>query len=168
MRYAIVENNTIVEYPIDLSTRLPNTSLRANWPGGEIDGITYIIVNPSIKPIYSLETQNIIESIPIKIGGDWFQTWSVVDTTPEEIASRLTSKRSSLSCSPRQIRLALAGMGVLESIEAWVATQSGAARIEWEYATIILRTDPLVVAAAVALNMNDTDLDILFQQARTL
>lgn len=168
MQYAIIENNTIIEYPVDIRTALPNTSMRANWPGGEVDGITYAAVYPSDKPVYNRDTQNIIESAPVKTGSEWFQVWSVVDASPEEIASRLDAKRASLSCSPRQIRLALAGMGVLESIESWITTQPSQARIEWEYATVILRTDPLVVAAALALNMNDIQLDALFEQARQL
>lgn len=168
MQYAIVENDIIIDYPINISITLPNTSMRANWPGGEVDGITYAAVYPTDRPVYDRNTQNIIELTPVKTGSEWFQVWSVVEATPEEIASRLDAKRAALSCSPRQIRLALAGMGVLDAIEAWVATQSGPARIEWEYATVILRSDPLVSAAAVALNMNDTELDMLFEQARQL
>lgn len=168
MTYAIIENNTINQYPIDIQVQLPNTSMRANWPGGIVDGIEYILVNITPKPTYDQATQNIVEGTPILLEGLCYQVWNVVEATPEEIASRLASKRASLACSPRQIRLALAGMGVLESIEAWVLTQPAAARIEWEYATIILRTDPLVTAAATALAMDDIQLDALFEQARLL
>lgn len=168
MTYAIIENNTILEYPINIRDALPDTSMRINWPGGVVDGVEYALVQSTPRPLYDSATQNIVEGIPTLSGSIWSQTWIVFDATTQEIESRLQTKRLALSCSPRQIRLALAGMGVLESIEAWVATQPGPARIEWEYATTILRSDPLVAAAAIALNMNDADLDALFEQARSL
>ena len=98
------------------------------------------------------------------------------DGTPEEIAAALeqqaaeqiAQRRASLSCTPRQARLALSQQGLLSAVEAFVAAGSDALRIEWQYATEIRRTWPPVAEFAAANDISDEALDALFEQAATL
>ena len=62
----------------------------------------------------------------------------------------------------RRLRLALLELGLLDSIEQSVNTLGEAARIEWEYATIIKEDHPIVVALSQDLGAStvDTILDL--------
>jgi len=78
------------------------------------------------------------------------------------------SIRGSLSCTPRQARLALAGADLLEAVEAWIATADEATRISWEFATEIRRDFPALAGAAAALELTEAQIDGLFEAAATL
>lgn len=86
----------------------------------------------------------------------------------QQAAEALAQRRASLSCTPRQARLALSQQGLLAAVEAFVATGSDALRIEWQYATEIRRTWPPVAEFAVANDLSDEALDALFELAATL
>ena len=66
------------------------------------------------------------------------------------------------SVSARQARLALLAAGLLDQVEAAVATAGGSVRIEWEYATVNERASPLLAAIAGALGLTDAQVDALF------
>ena len=73
----------------------------------------------------------------------------------------------------RQGRLALLQFGLLslvdESISLMPVTiQCEAAKIEWEYATEIVRTSPLVQGLTGVLGLTEEALDQLFTLAATL
>jgi hypothetical protein len=77
------------------------------------------------------------------------------------------------SVSMRQGRLALLQAGLLDQVDAAIASipdagQRRAAEIEWEYATMLERTNPLVAAIAHQVGMTDAQMDQLFLQASTL
>lgn len=76
------------------------------------------------------------------------------------------------SITMRQARLALLGAGLLATVNAAIAGMAGAAgdaaRIEWEYATSVDRTNALFGAMATQLGLDSTELDALFVQASTL
>ena len=99
-------------------------------------------------------------------------TFPVVDWTAEAIAEyeaqALANQREQMICSPAQGRLALLNAGLLDAVESWVATQSRAVQIEYASRTEWRRTWPLVVSAATALGLSDTDLDALFAAAGAL
>jgi hypothetical protein len=63
----------------------------------------------------------------------------------------------------RQARLALLAVGLLDEVEA--AITDPADRIEWEYATTVVRDSPLVVSLSASLGL---DLDALFEMAAEL
>lgn len=75
---------------------------------------------------------------------------------PVEIPKRVTM---------RQARLALSEAGLLDDVNAAIVAAGGAAVIEWEYATEVRRSWPLVATLASALNMTEVDLDALFSAA---
>lgn len=74
--------------------------------------------------------------------------------------------------SMRQARLALLGAGLLANVDAAIATmpspQKEAAQIDWEYATEVRRSSPLIDALGPALGLNDTQIDVLFIAAAAI
>lgn len=70
--------------------------------------------------------------------------------------------------TPLQARKAMIAAGLLDTVEAWVADQDQAQRLAWEYATVIERDDPVIAAAATALDMTDAEVDALFIAAAQL
>lgn len=70
--------------------------------------------------------------------------------------------------SARQARLALLQVGLLDQIQAAIEQIGGAAAIEWEYATVIQKSSPLVSALSASLGLSSTQVDDLFQLASTL
>jgi hypothetical protein len=74
--------------------------------------------------------------------------------------------------SPRQARLALLGIGMLDEVEQALAAIPGAegaaARIDWEYATEVQRKSPLIAALGPALGLTAEQIDDLFRSAVTL
>lgn len=77
------------------------------------------------------------------------------------------------SVTMRQARLALLQLGLLDDVEAAIASipdevQRRAAQIEWEYASTVERDSQWVQNLAGALGLSDEQLDQLFQLAATL
>jgi hypothetical protein len=70
--------------------------------------------------------------------------------------------------TPRQARLALLNVGLLDTVEAKLRGKNRAAQIAWDYATEFNRNDPLITTIAKELNLTDAALDLLFKQAATL
>ena len=142
--------------------------MRESWPGGEIEGIEYVVVEPSAQPEHDPTTQNLTEGTPCLVSDVWTQQWVLTAASPAEIAERLEARRAVMICTPRQARLALAQAGLLPAVEAWVATQSPETKIEWEFASEIRRTQGLVVSAAGALGLTHAQIDALFDHAGSL
>jgi hypothetical protein len=73
----------------------------------------------------------------------------------------------------RQARLALLSAGLLDNVDAALATISDpqarrAAEIEWEYAIEIRRDSPLVAALSPLLGLTEEQVDDLFRVAEGL
>ena len=73
-----------------------------------------------------------------------------------------------VTCTPRQGLRALESVGLLSTVEAWVATQPRAAHIDFERATEWRRDWPLIEAARDALGMTSEAIDDLFALAKKL
>ena len=117
--------------------------------------------------------------------GDWVEAWAVapmfveytneegvVVTEAEQIAAyearKAAERRATVACTPRQARWAWASAGVYEAVQTAVAAVSDQARIEWEYATMVERNNPIISTMREALGLSDEDLDNLCDRARTL
>jgi len=74
----------------------------------------------------------------------------------------------SSAITPRQARLALLNAGLLDAVEAYIATLSKAAQVEWEYANDICRDHALLTQAASALGLTAEQVDALFEAAARL
>ena len=70
--------------------------------------------------------------------------------------------------TPRQFRLALDQVDLLDTVEAAIAQADKATRITWEFGIKIVRDDPLLATMAAALNITGEQLDDLFRLAATL
>jgi hypothetical protein len=73
------------------------------------------------------------------------------------------------SVSPLQMRKALrATPGLKAAADAYLATLDEEAQEAWEYATTIMRNDPFIEGARVALEMSESDADDLFRLASNM
>jgi len=73
------------------------------------------------------------------------------------------------SVSPRQARLALLKIGLLQKAQALVnADPTGETGIWWEYASSIDRDDPRILEIGTVLGLNSAQIDNLFQFASQL
>ena len=70
--------------------------------------------------------------------------------------------------SMKQARLALLGVGLLDTISAGISSMSRTDQIEWEFAATVDRASPLVQTLAAAFNLDSAALDTLFLSASTL
>jgi hypothetical protein len=72
----------------------------------------------------------------------------------------------------RQARRALLGIGKLAEVNTAIASMPGAmgdaARVDWEFARDVIRTDALVLAMGTFLGLDDAWLDALFVSAAKL
>lgn len=66
------------------------------------------------------------------------------------------------SVSPRQARLALLEIGLLDAANAAVSQADAQTSIAWEFSTSVVRNDPGVKAIAQAIGLNDAAVDNLF------
>ena len=65
----------------------------------------------------------------------------------------------------RQARLELLERGLLDDVEAAIAAAGRAAQIEWEYATTVERSHPVIAAVQQQQGLSDADMDDLFREA---
>ena len=76
------------------------------------------------------------------------------------------------SLTMRQAKLVLLHAGLLQAVEQAIANMPGvageAARIEWEYATFIERSNPLFALLSASLGLTDTAIDDLFRQGAAI
>lgn len=72
------------------------------------------------------------------------------------------------SVSPADFCIALDQMGLLDEVEAYVATLPRVAQIKWQRATSIDRDNPLIAAAAQSENWSVEQVDEVFRLAASL
>ena len=68
----------------------------------------------------------------------------------------------------RQARLALLSAGLLDDVEMVIAAAGRAAQLEWEYATVVDRSNPAVAAVQQREALTDAQIDDLFREAAKL
>ena len=72
------------------------------------------------------------------------------------------------SVTMRQARLQLLATDNLATIDTAISTIGAAAQIEWEYATEVQRSNPLVAGIQQLLEWTDEQLDTYFREAAKL
>lgn len=107
-----------------------------------------------------------------------FDSGEYREATAEELAEIEAREAESLQpavpqeVSMRQARLALLARGVLGQVDAAIESlpspRQDAARIEWDYSSVVARNSPLVVMMGAALELTDSELDQLFITAAEL
>lgn len=106
--------------------------------------------------------------------GPFLVAWNLPGSPPTdaEIAAAMALPPPVPSgVSPLQARKALRQSGLLDAVNAAVATAEAAhpgVTDAWQYASVVERTDPFVVTLGAQLNLTPADLDNLFRLAATL
>lgn len=161
-------------YPLserDIRNAFPNTSFATPFnPEG------YAVVFATPQPAYDQYNQKCTEQPPqISTKGTWEQVWSVIDLEGEELAEAQARKvadeqarREAMQITPRQCRLQLLAMSLLDDVEAAIDTMGAAAKIEWEYALEVKRTYSLVAAMQQLFSWSDAEMDTFFAEAGKL
>lgn len=72
------------------------------------------------------------------------------------------------SVTPRQVRLLLLAQGLLESVEATIASQDQATQITWAYAQEFRRNDPLLTQLGAGMGLTSAQIDQFFIDAAAL
>ena len=93
-------------------------------------------------------------------GWYWFETL-------DEAINFYASKSDVTSITPRQARLKLLELGLLDALENTIKTNR-AWEIEWEYATSVKRDSPLIGAVASVVGLTEDQIDVLFAEASQL
>lgn len=95
-----------------------------------------------------------------------FEPWYSDEAIDKEVAKRKEELKVK-SITPRQARLKLLELGLLDSLEV-IITTNRAWQIEWDFATEVKRDSPLVDAVATQAGMTDEQLDAMFKEAAKL
>ena len=93
--------------------------------------------------------------------------WYWFDTLDEALVF-FAGLKSSDSITMRQARLYLLSKKGLLSMVDNIVSQNEAWKIEWEYATDVVKNSPLVVALASQLGLSAEAIDIMFNEASKL
>lgn len=76
------------------------------------------------------------------------------------------------SVTMRQARLALLNNGLLSQVETAInllpEPQKTQARIEWDYSSVVLRNQPIVLLLAAAIGISEAQMDELFVEGALL
>lgn len=120
------------------------------------------------QPAYDPETHRIKEGLPtIPAQGPSMQTWVVIPLTQAELDAALAEWREQTSVTPRQLRLALLDLNMLDQVEAIVASSPRDVQVEWEYSVLYERRAPHWDALGAAAGITPTAIDNAFRLALT-
>lgn len=157
MKYIELDNDDKVTYTLNIvdgySTPYKKICVfgaNAKEEEFKVRGLYKIIVNeaPIASDMQELTTNIIID----KINQNYIYDYSVADKAIEV----------PLSISMRQARLALLNVGLLEDIENAMVSMPRAVQIEWEYASVIERNNPLISQIASSFGLSEEQLNDLF------
>lgn len=89
------------------------------------------------------------------------------DLAEQEYLERLEKSKVPTQITPRQLRLQLLALGLLDEVEA--LTQSDRAMQIWfEYSLDFQRSHPMIEAMGLQLGMSEADMDTFFIEASKL
>ena len=116
-------------------------------------------INPAIEKIKEDGTE--------VIDGKTFTKFVKVPLTEIELKALQRIDSRTLAITPRQARLKLLELGLLDNLEA-IITTNRSWQIEWEYATEVERDSPLIDAIASQAGLTNEQVDQMFAEASTL
>ena len=93
-----------------------------------------------------------------QVGG--LQVWRWPDAAQYESPIRVPQQ-----VTMRQARLELLSRGLLDDVEAMIAAAGREAQIEWEYASLVERGNPVIAVVQQQQGMTDEQIDDLFREA---
>lgn len=103
-----------------------------------------------------------------QIDGVWQDVYEVRDLSPQQIAERLQQERMTMIVSPYQGKAALYAAGLLDDVEALIASEQTdrLIKLAWDNAGEWRRLSPMIVSLAASLNLTEDQVDQLFKDAR--
>lgn len=108
-----------------------------------------------------------VPGMPMLVGGDWTQTWTLRDETPEEAAAKVAESVPMLN-----LQLVLIEDGKLEAVEAILGSMTGAdgakARAYWLKALTARRDNYLVAQLWPAIGYNEAGFNSAWARAAAL
>jgi hypothetical protein len=149
-----------------------------HWVGKVIAGAQNVLAasaDNNSTPYYDREIvlQGVTKVSAAALNGEkppawWEKLQKAYELTQAEAKAEAAKPKS---VTMRQARLALLEAGLLDNVQDIIAGMQGsngaAARIEWEYSSNMVRSQPLITAMAAALKLTDADVDALFLSAST-
>lgn len=100
--------------------------------------------------------------VPLKPGADYdWQDgeWVQLPPDPEPVPDRVTA---------RQFKLQLLAAGLLDQVEAWIASQSQAVQIAYANSGTFVRGEPMMQAGFAALGFTSEQIDAFFTAAAAI
>lgn len=140
--YALMQDNKNVSFPADLDDQT-----RA-----EYGMVPVVAVDVPEGKISTGSTAELIEGV-------WTQVHALEDAPPPPVPDRVTA---------RQFKLALLSAGLLDDVEAWIATQSRAVQIAFEASGTFVRDEPMMQSGFAALGFSEGQIDAFFTAASAL
>lgn len=122
-----------------------------------------VLVTP---PPFNPDTHKRENGDPALDGTVCVQTWEVIPLTSEEIENARLAKIP-ISVTPRQFRRALIQVGLFDTVNGFMSSQSIEVRTDWEFATEIRRDYPGWDQFAEAIGKTVIDVDNIFILAAT-
>ena len=148
MKKYVKQTTNTVHYIADIRREFPNVSIPDDADCSEF-GYEFLLETPAPQQ----DGYYAVEVAPV----DNVQTWELRQKAVE--VPRVIT--------PRQARLKLFELGLLDGLEA-IITTNRAWKIEWEYATEVRRDSPLIDAVASQEGMTSEQIDQLFVEAAAL
>lgn len=162
-------NDFGIDQIIEHSALFPNVSFPETGPS--LDWLEEHGCLPVISfQEYDRDTQKYMSVDPY-IDGDTVLTFTITNLTQDELdqktSKELQDKRNMMVISRFQARAALFNSGLLDLVEQLMLDPSvdGLTKLAWKEVSEFRRTSPAVLSIAKKLNLNDTQLDDLFDAA---
>lgn len=157
-------NTTLVSDIGSIRSANPNMSIPE---GADLSDIGWYRLIDLPAPAYDPATQRIEQTSPQEVDGIWTLGWTVIDLTPEEIEAKYKATVPQ-SVSIRQACQALEAAGLLDDIEAAIATAPRTVQIDWQRTTSVDRNWPTLLAVQSQMGLTDAQIDQLFITASQL
>ena len=112
------------------------------------------------SPVVTLKAEDKDNYTYPQDGWYWFDSF-------DEALVFFAGLKNSDSITMRQARLYLLNAKLLSQVNS-IVSQNEAWKIEWEYATDVVKNSPLVSVLASELNLSAEDIDVMFSEASLL
>jgi hypothetical protein len=83
----------------------------------------------------------------------------------EVFAFRNPPSPPATSVSARQFKLQLLAAGLLDQVDAWIAGQSRAVQVAFEYSGSFVRDEPMMVSGFTGMGFSVEEIDAFFEAA---
>ncbi len=150
----------------------PNTGFPADCTEADLSDYGFFPIRTVARPNYDPDTEKVVEIAPIFYGNEWLQTYEVQPLTQEELDAIVAfqlAQDMALTCTPRQGRLAMLQLGILDAVDAAVAASSRSVQITWEFAVLLERSDPTWDAMGAVMDpvITPEQITLMFRLAQT-